>query len=453
MASRKNARKRPISPRSEKLLRRLRSMLIESLERREVMAGVQLIGIQPNDVGLFDVDNPYDSTVPANNTLDVAPQQLTFRFDATSPINGNTLSGIQIFRTGYDHRFDVAYAASDLGTAGSATPAILDFEAVRLGASENGIKLVFTKADLGSSGLPVVSVTGQTINVQLNNNAAVTSHTTAQGVIDALNQNAAAKTLVKTTLRGGLNAGADMTTFTAPLTVQLGGANVPKASTSLGAAAPLELRLTAINAVAGQPVTIGFYKSALGTSGVPQISVVDKRHVYVTLDTTGNTTAQQLVTALNSDPVASLLFTASLPFGSGATPVAATAPAQTVLMLGRDEVITPGYRGFGTTQREVITRFAETLPDDLYRIEVYSQDNATAGQTALRNNLNQAFTPTLPGLDRDIVEFDLKLGPQVVAVVPQPVSRNSTAGGGFAGIDTSRRNQIDVYFNGMGITA
>ncbi|HND55067.1 MAG TPA: pre-peptidase C-terminal domain-containing protein, partial [Pirellulaceae bacterium] len=85
--------------------------------------------------------------------------------------------------------------------------------------------------------------------------------------------------------------------------------------------------------------------------------------------------------------------------------------------------------------------------DDLYRIEVYSQDNATAGQTALRNNLNQAFTPTLPGLDRDIVEFDLKLGPQVVAVVPQPVSRNSTAGGGFAGIDTSRRNQIDVYFN------
>jgi len=125
MASRKNARKRPISPRSEKLLRRLRSMLIESLERREVMAGVQLIGIQPNDVGLFDVDNPYDTTVPANNQLDIAPQQLTFRFDATSPINGNTLSGIQIFRTGDDGRFDVAYGASDLGSAGSGTPAVL----------------------------------------------------------------------------------------------------------------------------------------------------------------------------------------------------------------------------------------------------------------------------------------------------------------------------------------
>ena len=64
MASRKNARKRPISPRSEKLLRRLRSMLIESLERREVMAGVQLIGIQPNLgdllVGASLSDGQYD---------------------------------------------------------------------------------------------------------------------------------------------------------------------------------------------------------------------------------------------------------------------------------------------------------------------------------------------------------------------------------------------------------
>ncbi|MFO0904297.1 MAG: tandem-95 repeat protein [Pirellulales bacterium] len=412
-------------------------------------AGPVLIGIQPNDVGLFDVDNPFDTTIPANNTLTESPSQLTFRFDAAAPIDAATLAGIQITRTGFDDRFDTAWAATDMATAASA--AILDITAVKLGTLENNIKLVFTKSDLGANAVPTVTVTGQTIDVVLNSHA--TTPTTAEQLVEALTTDAEAKVLVKTQLRTGSLATADVTGVANGFTVQLGGAGVPVASTDLGAAFPLELRLTALNAQAGQPISVGIFKGtapagvpiAAPVAGAPTV-YVDNQRIYVRVANVGTTTAAQIAAAINNDAKAKLLVSASVAFGDGAVDVVPTLPAQTIEMLGKDVVVTPGFKGLGTTTREVITRFAETLPDDKYRVEIYGADNATAGQTALKNLSGQVFQPTFSALGQEINEFEVKLGAQITAVVPQPVTRATGPGGAFAGI-TQARDQIEVYFN------
>ena len=50
-----------------------RNMLLEKLEDRQLLAGAQLIGIQPSDDELLDLDGLTE--------LNVAPRDLTLRFD------------------------------------------------------------------------------------------------------------------------------------------------------------------------------------------------------------------------------------------------------------------------------------------------------------------------------------------------------------------------------------
>ncbi|MBM4092153.1 MAG: hypothetical protein FJ276_22390, partial [Planctomycetes bacterium] len=97
-----------------------------------------------------------------------------------------------------------------------------------------------------------------------------------------------------------------------------------------------------------------------------------------------------------------------------------------------DVVIQPGYIGLGAAPNEVMLRFVNTLPDDLYRIDIIG-----SGVNALRNTDGDAFNN---GVDQRI-QFRLDLGPQVVAVVPQPISQQPN------GSLAQARNQIDVYFN------
>ena len=80
-------------------------------------------------------------------------------------------------------------------------------------------------------------------------------------------------------------------------------------------------------------------------------------------------------------------------------------------------------------QNEVVIRFAETLPDDSYRITV-------AGGTS---GLKTVGGDTLAAASRAI-DVRLDLGAYVVSVVPQPTTR---AGGSLL----QNRDQIDVYFN------
>ena len=109
---------------------------------------------------------------------------------------------------------------------------------------------------------------------------------------------------------------------------------------------------------------------------------------------------------------------------------------------GNDVVIDPGFIGAeaAPNRNVIVARFAETLPDDIYQVEIFGADNSLQGITALRNSSGVAFVPTKADTDRDIVRFKLDLGAQVIAVVPQPVDR-------VAGVLTQRRNVVEVFFN------
>ncbi|MCH7988342.1 MAG: hypothetical protein IID46_04230, partial [Planctomycetes bacterium] len=95
-------------------------------------------------------------------------------------------------------------------------------------------------------------------------------------------------------------------------------------------------------------------------------------------------------------------------------------------------IITPGFIGIGDNPNEVIFRFAETLPDDLYQISIIG-----SGATPLLDGAGDAFND---GAD-NIRTFELDLGAQIVAVVPQPVVGDGT------GVLSQNLNQIVVYFN------
>src|SRR6056297_495205 len=99
-----------------------------------------------------------------------------------------------------------------------------------------------------------------------------------------------------------------------------------------------------------------------------------------------------------------------------------------------------------TNQNEVLVRFANALPDDQYRIEVFAFDDANQGITGLRsldpNGVSgELLEPRDPGTRKDQIDFRLDLGGLVEAIVPQPVVRLSD------GTLEQRRDQVVVYFN------
>lgn len=98
--------------------------------------------------------------------------------------------------------------------------------------------------------------------------------------------------------------------------------------------------------------------------------------------------------------------------------------------------INPGFIGLGDSGLEVIMRFAQPLPDDSYRI-VINGNPAVAGPD-LKDTAGNLFND---GKDFKL-EFQIELGAQVLAVVPQPVIRNATTGA-----LSQQDNKIDVYFN------
>ncbi|MCO6458585.1 MAG: tandem-95 repeat protein [Pirellulaceae bacterium] len=98
---------------------------------------------------------------------------------------------------------------------------------------------------------------------------------------------------------------------------------------------------------------------------------------------------------------------------------------------GDDVVLQPGFLGLGDVPNEVVMRFATPLPDDAYRIDIIG-----SGTQPLRNTDGEAFND---GVDEQI-DFELDLGAQVVAIVPQPMAR-------VGALLTQQRNRIDVYFN------
>ncbi len=294
---------------------RLRRMLLENLEQRQLLAvGPQLIGVQPNASDLL-----FNGDVRTE-----APREITFRFDDAQSIDPATLQGIRITASGGDGSFGLATAASDFGSSGRAN--------ILLSAAAQGqtFSVQVTNAMLGAGDPPAISTTGNTISIALNTNPA--SRTTADQLIQAINTELAG--LVSARLHGGVGS-----------------------------------------------AELGLFPAA----------------DYA-------------------------------PFSIAAT---------------GDQVIQPGavLVGDAPDENEVVLRFAETLKDDSYKIEVFGFDDPNLGVLGLRNTEGDLFQPTRPGTRLDTIRFRLDLGSQVLSVVPQPVVR---VGDNLQQL----RDTIVVYFDG-----
>ena len=97
-----------------------------------------------------------------------------------------------------------------------------------------------------------------------------------------------------------------------------------------------------------------------------------------------------------------------------------------------DESVEFGYIAIGDRPNEIVIRFADTLPDDMYQLTLLG-----TGDTPLATVSGQAFHD---GEDVTIT-FNLDLGAQVTAIVPQPTTRAED------GTISQSRDTIDVYFN------
>jgi hypothetical protein len=101
------------------------------------------------------------------------------------------------------------------------------------------------------------------------------------------------------------------------------------------------------------------------------------------------TTLQEFINAINSaNSPASNLVEAKLISGTGTTKIGRLPLTYSPITLrGVNETeIVPGYVGFGDSDREVVLRFAESLQQSQYRIDILGQ-----GLRALKNVNGQAF--------------------------------------------------------------
>lgn len=107
-----------------------------------------------------------------------------------------------------------------------------------------------------------------------------------------------------------------------------------------------------------------------------------------------------------------------------------------------DIAIQPGSVSLGAlVDNEVVVRFADSLPDDTYRIDVFGFDAPGQNIVGLRNTQGELLVARDGVGDAEHIAFELRLGARVEAVVPQPVVRMSDR------TLEQRRDEILVYFN------
>ena len=413
----------------------VRRSLLESLESRHLMAaGPQLIGVQPNEGSIISLG----STGANATVLNVSPREIVLRFDDIAALDFNTLTGIQVKRAGTDGILESAYLSTDLGTNGQV---VLDFSASLPGQQGNGLELRFTQTSRTSSipgkpaSWPILSVDGTRINIEVNTLPG--SKTTASDLIRAMTEDVqvASKVLVKR-LRG-VESTVIADTVPAGRILTLQGADSARVSSNLNSGSnTLQVEfLSTRPGSSGANSQIEFLSRDFGGQLTPIVTVTGQTvRVEVNSNSRFLTTVQEVVDAINNSAEAALVLQARLISGSPSARIGSnfTTLTQLTLLSGDDVSITPAYIGLGDTDREVVIRFAETLPDDFYLIDILG-----SGPFALRN---AAGLPFNGGVSQS-VRFDLDLGTNIQAVVPQPVIRAAN------GTLTQQRNQIHVYFN------
>ena len=231
--------------------------------------------------------------------------------------------------------------------------------------------------------------------------------------------------------------------------LQLTGANAASGTVNFNTPAlPLDVTFTSIatgTTANNQNLSVAFTSLDMGAIAPPKITVTGSTiNVVLNSNATGFTTAQSLITAINTTAASKALVTASFTSGNPATNIATSAvhfPNSVNLAGADDTVITPGYLALGDTPQQVVMRFAQTLAGGLYRLEVFGTDNSAQGTVGLRDANGALFSPSVPNTNRDTVDFSLDPGPQITSVVPQPLSRN------VSGALVQNQNQVVVYFN------
>ncbi|MBI2479879.1 MAG: hypothetical protein HYV60_14980, partial [Planctomycetia bacterium] len=406
--------------------RKSRRSFLEHLEQRQLLAiGPQLAGIQLNDGDLLR-----DGSV-----RQISPSELVFSFNDGAAIDPNTLSGIRLTRSGGDGLFAKATATSDFNTAGKV---VVDFTAVSPGESGNNISISVIKNPVPTS--PLVSVLGNAISVELNS----TTGTTATELVAAINNHPAASKLLVASIRGGSGS----TNLTTPAInyspIVTGGANAAAITTNLTIGTSVEVKLTAKQAgPAGAGIEVGVSRVDFGGVSPPRVTVTDRLiSVQVNSNAASPTTLGEFVDAINGNTAASNLITATLNVGDRNLVIGNRVGALRLPLVNISDIpIVPGFLGLGDSPRQVVMRFSAPLPDDLYHVEIIG-----SGPFALRNVDGAAFRDTTDDLVDDGagfgLDFELDLGAQVLAVVPQPVLVNS-----ISNVRSQFRDRINVYFN------
>ena len=251
-----------------------------------------------------------------------------------------------------------------------------------------------------------------------------------------MNEDAAVSSLIVTTFLRGFGNTPIADTVTTGVALPLLGAGAPRASTNFNSGlATLQAEFVSTGTAAtANGVRIEFTARSFETAAPPNV-IVSGSTIRVEMNSNPRalTTVGEVIDAVNNSAEAQRLVVARLVSGDRLTRIGGNPITYSPLILagGDDQLITPAYIALGDTKREVIIRFAESLPDDAYLIDIFG-----TGPYALRDINGFAFNG---GVSRS-VRFDLDLGPTIQAVVPQPVVVNN-------GVRQQLRNVVYVYFN------
>lgn len=222
------------------------------------------------------------------------------------------------------------------------------------------------------------------------------------------------------------------------------------AESDFGSIGRVSIELTSL--VPQQSLTLNVTHAVLAQGAAPTISVAGNT-VSITLNTreTSRTTATGLVQAIATSSALAGRMTARIKGGLGTVTLGHADPtvySPVRVNQTHDQIVQPGAAlvGQAPNENEVTLRFAETLRDDMYRIEIFGFDDPSIGVVGLRNlgdtpsAIGQFYRPSGGSTRKDTIDFRLDLGPQVTAVVPQPVVRSGAT-------LQQQRDTIVVYFD------
>lgn len=447
-----------------------RRLQTQSLEARQLLAGPELVGIQPNSGQLIQGGTSIESApLFGSRILQTAPNELTFQFDDNSSIDPATLLnpitpqddsirplGLSITRSGADGAFETATAITDLGTSGNGQVSKrveVEFRAATSlpGVVGNGTQVFIERYTPPTSVDPVIRFQPVFILaadpdakvVRIGLNTLSPRPVDVRDLTLAVNNSPTASTVIRVDQISGDAQTAILGTLPAGgLALTLDGANTARVVTDLQLGQSTSLEIAAKQSgAAGTNLRVVLSSQNFGGATAPLISVSNQT-INVRLNSAlgFQTTVGQLITALNSNPTISNLITATLRrgnpndvIGGRLTPTPGSSGLVLPLTGASDTVVTPGFVGIGDRPNEVVFRFAESLPEDTYQIEIYG-----SGDRALRNTNDEAFN----GGEDFAVQFEINTPPRVLAVVPEPVKKDNS------GRLISEPNVVEVYFTG-----